>query len=71
MKEDEKKQIKDHNYWCLAIIFVQLSEGKMVGHLSGLHNELRRANNTVSLSCIFLHRVKWMMNQSCDVKDCL
>ena len=37
----------------LSTISAQLSEGKMVGHLSGLYNKLRKLNTTVSLSCIF------------------
>ena len=50
MKE-KHEHFEDH--LLVSIIFMQLSEGKMVGHLSGLHNELRRVINTVSLSCIF------------------
>lgn len=50
MKE-KHKHFEDH--LLVSIIFMQLSEGKMVGHFSGLHNELRRVNNTVTLSCIF------------------
>ena len=70
MKE-KHKHFEDH--LLVSIIFMQLSEGKMVGHLSGLHNELRRVNNTVSLSCIsdLLRSLKWMMSQSCDERDCL
>jgi len=35
---------------CLAIIF---AEAKMVVHLSGLYNKLRKLNTTLSLSCVF------------------
>ena len=36
--------------YCLEIIF---AEAKMVAHLSGLYNKLRKLNTTVSLSCVF------------------
>ena len=37
----------------------------MVGHLSGLHNGLRKVNNTVRLSCIF----KVQFATSCQMDD--
>ena len=64
MKE-KHKHFEDHYFLLVSIVFVQLSEGKMVGHLSGLHNELCRVNNTVSLSCIF----KFQFATPCQMYD--
>ena len=38
---------------CMNIEFALWSEEKRVRHQSGVHNELRKVNNTVSLSCVF------------------
>ena len=32
--------------YCVSIIFPQLSEGKRVGHLIGLHNELHKVSKS-------------------------
>ena len=46
-------------------IFVQLSEGKIVGHLS---DEMHKVNNK---SVVYLLlRIRWIVKQSCDEKDC-
>ena len=50
-KERKARTFEDHLLF--GYYFCSVIRGKMVGHLSGLYNILRKLNTTVSLSCIF------------------
>ena len=49
------------------ISFAQWWKGKRVGHQSGIHNELRKGNDTVNLSWVF--KVQFATLCQMDGKD--
>ena len=55
--------------YCLAINFAQLSQGKMVGNLSGLHNELHKVKKYKSIEALHIREPKRQINTKDEYKS--